>query len=348
MPNINETLGGYSDLFMLLAAMVYAVAFICFAIDLAKSSQTIRELESNLVKEEQEELALVGATRSTRGSSASAGASALDSTSDVLVGDSMDYTESTPKRRFANIAIMLTILAAAIHVFAVVSRGIAAARVPWGNMYEFLTTGASIVAVVYLVALRKKDLRFMGAFVIGLVTLMLCAATMGFPTPVAHLIPALQSPWLVIHVSIAVLSSALFTISFAMSALQLVQHYRQKNLIAGKADKLPFLRLVPSAAALENAAYRINTVSFVMWTFTVMAGAIWAEAAWGRYWGWDVKEVWSFVIWTVYAGYLHARATRGWTGVRSAWLSIIGYACLVFNFTVVNLYFNGLHSYAGV
>jgi len=348
MPNINETLGGYSDLFMLLAAMVYAVAFICFAIDLAKSSQTIRELESNLVKEEQEELALVGATRSTRGSSASAGASALDSTSDVLVGDSMDYTASTPKRRFANIAIMLTILAAAIHVFAVVSRGIAAARVPWGNMYEFLTTGASIVAVVYLVALRKKDLRFMGAFVIGLVTLMLCAATMGFPTPVAHLIPALQSPWLVIHVSIAVLSSALFTISFAMSALQLVQHYRQKNLIAGKADKLPFLRLVPSAAALENAAYRINTVSFVMWTFTVMAGAIWAEAAWGRYWGWDVKEVWSFVIWTVYAGYLHARATRGWTGVRSAWLSIIGYACLVFNFTVVNLYFNGLHSYAGV
>jgi len=85
-----------------------------------------------------------------------------------------------------------------------------------------------------------------------------------------------------------------------------------------------------------------------MWTFTVMAGAIWAEAAWGRYWGWDTKEVWSFVIWVVYAGYLHARATGGWTGGRSAWLSIIGYLCLVFNFTVVNLYFNGLHSYAGV
>lgn len=346
MPTINETLGGYSDLFMLLAAMVYAVAFICFAIDLAKSSQTIRELESNLVKDEQKELALVGATRSTR--KASAGASDLDATADVLVGDSMDYTESAPKRRFANIAIMLTTLGAVIHVIAVVSRGIAAARVPWGNMYEFLSTGAAIVAVVYLIALRKKDLRFMGAFVVGLVTLMLCAATMGFPTPVAHLIPALQSPWLVIHVSIAVLSSALFTISFAMSVLQLVQNYRQKNLIAGKKDKLPFMRMVPSAAALENAAYRINAVGFVMWTFTVMAGAIWAEAAWGRYWGWDVKEVWSFVIWVVYAGYLHARATRGWTGVRSAWLSIIGYLCLVFNFTVVNLYFNGLHSYAGV
>ncbi|GAA2546634.1 cytochrome c-type biogenesis protein CcsB [Neomicrococcus aestuarii] len=346
MPTINETLGQYSDLFMLLAAMVYAVAFICFAFDLAKSNETIRELEKNLVTEEQRELASVGAGAAVRRGSSRRGADAGDS--DVLVGDSMDYDGAAPKRRFANIAITLTILAAIIHVAAVISRGIAAARVPWGNMYEFLSTGAAIVAVVYLIALRKKDLRFMGAFVVGLVTLMLCAATIGFPTPVAHLIPALQSPWLVIHVSIAVLSSALFTISFAMSALQLVQHYRQKNLVAGKKDRFPFLRLVPTAVALENAAYRINTIGFVMWTFTVMAGAIWAEAAWGRYWGWDVKEVWSFVTWTVYAGYLHARATRGWTGVRSAWLSIIGWACLVFNFTVVNLYFNGLHSYAGV
>jgi len=220
--------------------------------------------------------------------------------------------------------------------------------VPWGNMYEFLSTGALVVAVVFLVTLLRKDLRFMGTFVIGLVVLMLCAATMGFPTPVAHLVPALQSPWLVIHVSIAVIASSLFTITFAMSALQLVQHERQNRLAAGKPDKLAFLRLVPSAAALENFAYRINTVAFVLWTFTVMAGAVWAEAAWGRYWGWDTKEVWSFVIWVVYAGYLHARATRGWTGARSAWLSIIGYLCIIFNFTVVNIYFNGLHSYAGV
>ncbi|MGJ9402940.1 c-type cytochrome biogenesis protein CcsB [Arthrobacter sp. KK5.5] len=347
MPSINADLGAYSDLFMLLAAMAYAVAFIAFTWDLAKSSATIRQLESEALATEVRQLAHAGAGASG-GRSGDAGTGAHGGHGEPLVHESMEYTAGSRKRSAARIAVSVAWIAVAIHAFAVVSRGIAAARVPWGNMYEFLSTGALVVAVVFLLTLIRKDLRFMGTFVIGLVVLMLCAATMGFPTPVAHLVPALQSPWLVIHVSIAVFASALFTITFAMGVLQLVQHERQSRLAAGKPDKLAFLRLVPSAAALENFAYRINAVAFVMWTFTVMAGAVWAEAAWGRYWGWDTKEVWSFVIWVVYAGYLHARATRGWTGSRSAWLSIIGYLCLVFNFTVVNIYFNGLHSYAGV
>ncbi|MGP5227716.1 c-type cytochrome biogenesis protein CcsB [Arthrobacter rhombi] len=346
MPTINEQLGAYSDLFMLLAAMAYAIAFISFAWDLAKSNQTIRELESGLLAEEAKQLATVGAADATATRTREPHTPVADH--GVLVNESMNYVRQAAKRTAARVGVSVAWIAVAIHVFAVVSRAIAAGRVPWGNMYEFLTSGAMIVALVFLVVLLKKDLRFMGTFVIGLVTLMLCAATMGFPTPVAHLVPALQSPWLIIHVSIAVLASSLFTITFALSVLQLFQTDRQAKLAAGKSDKLTFLRLVPSAAALENFAYRINAVAFVMWTFTVMAGAVWAEAAWGRYWGWDTKEVWSFVIWVVYAGYLHARATRGWTGTRSAWLSIIGYLCIIFNFTVVNLYFNGLHSYAGV
>ncbi|MEE1621316.1 c-type cytochrome biogenesis protein CcsB [Zafaria sp. Z1313] len=372
MPTINEDLGAYSDLFMLLAALAYAVAFIAFAWDLAKSSRTIRELESRSLAEEARQLAHAGHVQAAGAGAAGSGtvgaspettpdgppsgaASAGEGTEDGLIGadgalvhESMDYTDGAARRLAAKVAVSLTWIAAVVHLAAVVSRGIAAARMPWGNMYEFLSTGALVVALVFLGVLLRKDLRFMGTFVIGLVTLMLCGATMGFPTPVAHLVPALQSPWLIIHVSIAVLASALFTITFAMAVLQLIQHRRQDALAAGKPDKLPFLRLVPSAASLENFAYRVNAISFVMWTFTVMAGAIWAEAAWGRYWGWDTKEVWSFVIWVVYAGYLHARATRGWTGARSAWLSIIGYLCIIFNFTVVNLYFNGLHSYAGV
>lgn len=346
MPTINEQLGAYSDLFMLLAAMAYAIAFISFAWDLAKSNQTIRELESGLLAEEAKQLATVGAATTTENQYRGPHAPAADD--GLLVNESMNYVRKAGKRTAARVGVSVAWIAAAIHVFAVVSRAIAAGRVPWGNMYEFLTTGALVVALVFLVVLLKKDLRFMGTFVIGLVTLMLCAATMGFPTPVAHLVPALQSPWLIIHVSIAVLASSLFTITFALSVLQLFQADRQAKLAAGKPDRLAFLRMVPSAAALENFAYRINAVAFVMWTFTLMAGAVWAEAAWGRYWGWDTKEVWTFVIWVVFAGYLHARATRGWTGTRSAWLSIIGYLCIVFNFTVVNIYFNGLHSYAGV
>jgi cytochrome c-type biogenesis protein CcsB len=338
MPTINVALGQYSDLFMLLAAMVYASAFIAFAWDLAKSSKLIREIDAATLASEQKILVAAGV----------GDAPPSDGSSNALVNESMDYTVTSAKRMAAKVAVSLTWLGVLLQGFAVVARGIAAGRVPWGNMYEFLSTGSFLVALVFSIVLLKKDLRFMGTFVIGLVTVMLCGATMGFPTPVAHLVPALQSYWLIIHVSIAVLASALFTITFAMNVLQLVQHARMDALAAGKKDKMPFMRLVPGAAPLENFAYRINAVAFVMWTFTVMAGAIWAEAAWGRYWGWDTKEVWSFVIWVVYAGYLHARATGGWTGARSAWLSIIGYLCIVFNFTIVNIYFNGLHSYAGI
>ena len=105
---------------------------------------------------------------------------------------------------------------------------------------------------------------------------------------------------------------------------------------------------LPDSSTLENLAYRVIIIGFILWTFTLMAGAIWAEAAWGRYWGWDTKEVWTFIIWVVYAGYIHARATRGWRGSRSAWLAIIGFSTVLFNFTVVNLFFKGLHAYSGL
>lgn len=346
---INETLGEYSQLFMLLAAMVYGVVFIIFALDLAKTNKSISEMDSQALKHDEELLVSAGSAAVGTKARARRGAAArADNVGEHIVTDKMEYTQLSSKRPMARIAVVLMWLAAVLHGGAVVSRAMAAHRVPWGNMYEFLSTGAFLVALVYLLVLIFKDLRFMGSFISGLVTLMLCGATIGFPTPVGHLVPALQSPWIVIHVSIAVLASALFAISFAMNVLQLIQHARMNRLAAGQKDKLPFMRVVPGAGALENFAYRINTIAFVMWTFTVIAGAIWAEAAWGRYWGWDPKEVWSFVIWVVYAGYLHARATGGWTGPRSAWLSIIGFLCVVFNFTIVNIFFNGLHSYAGV
>ena len=151
-----------------------------------------------------------------------------------------------------------------------------------------------------------------------------------------------------IHVSIAVAASGIFTITFAMAVLQLLQARRERTILAGEAPGMGFLAMVPSSQALENLSFRLNAVGFAFWTFTLAAGAIWAEQSWGRYWGWDVKEVWTFVIWVVYAAYMHARATRGWTGTRSAWLSIVGYLCVIFNFAVVNTVFTGLHSYSGL
>jgi cytochrome c-type biogenesis protein CcsB len=321
---VNEQLGQYAEYLIYFAAATYAVSFIMFTLDFAKSAASVPAAFTN------------GALAAAGGSSSS-----------LYADSSMDYDRSQirPQGRAA-VAVMA--IAALIHGAAVVMRGVAAHRVPWGNMYEFCTTGAFIVAVVYLGVLVKKDLRFMGTFVTGLVVLMLCAAAIGFPTQVGNLVPALQSYWLVIHVSIAVLASSLFTITFAMAVLQLIQARRTSAIEAGQPDKMPILRKVPSAIALENFAYRINIVAFIFWTFTLIAGAIWAYDAWGRYWGWDTKEVWTFVIWVVYAAYLHARATKGWTGVRSAWLSIVGYACIIFNFAIVNVFFSGLHSYSGL
>ena len=105
---------------------------------------------------------------------------------------------------------------------------------------------------------------------------------------------------------------------------------------------------LPSARELDTTAYRLIAVSFPLWTFTVAAGSIWAEYAWGRYWGWDPKETWALVTWVIYACYLHARSTAGWRGTRAAVIAIIGLASFWFNFVGINLLVSGLHSYAGI
>jgi cytochrome c-type biogenesis protein CcsB len=154
---------------------------------------------------------------------------------------------------------------------------------------------------------------------------------------------ALQSAWLVIHVFVAILGTSFFALGAGLSTTQLLQSRRE----AGRGGP-GFLATLPSAATLENLAYRVILIGFVFWTFTLIAGAVWAERAWGRYWGWDTKEVWTFIIWTIFAGYIHARATRGWRGARSAVLAIIGFSAVVFNFTIVNQFFKGLHAYSGL
>lgn len=330
MTPVNETLASYSELFMLIAALVYLVAFLFFSWDMATASQSIRKLEAELQSDKAKELVGAGGPSVTERTPAP-----------QLVSDDMEYTDSI-KRPAANIGVAIMTIATLAHAFAVVARTVAASRAPWGNLYEFMTSGALVIAIVYLVFLLRKDLRFVGTFVSGVVLLMMIAATIGFPTPVGNVQPALQSWWLITHVSVAVIATGIFSLTFAMSVLQLIKQRAEKNnAVTG------FMRLVPSSLALENWSYRLNAIAFVMWTFTLIAGAIWAEQAWGRYWNWDAKEVWTFVIWVIYAGYLHARATRGWTGTRSAWLNITGFLALVFNYTIVNMYFPSLHSYAG-
>lgn len=246
--------------------------------------------------------------------------------------------------RRARIALALTWVGWGVQVAATVLRGVAAERVPWANMFEFALTGTAIIVGVFLFANFWKDLRFLGTFVLGLAVLLLGLATRNLYVDVVPLPPALQSAWLVVHVLVAIIGTGFFAIGAGISITQLLQDRREK----GGLTKVNFLRTIPTAEELERMAYRVNVIGFVLWTFTLIFGAVWAERAWGRYWGWDTKEVWTFVIWVVFAGYIHARATRGWRGNRSAILAIIGFAAVIFNFTIVNLVFTGLHAYSGL
>jgi cytochrome c-type biogenesis protein CcsB len=252
--------------------------------------------------------------------------------------------------RLERVGIALLIVAATIHGVGMVLRGISASRVPWANMYEFSITGSFIVVFIFLLALTIKDIRLIATFVAGFNLLILGVADTVFYVEVKSLMPALQSYWLVIHVLVAVLATSFFNIAAALSIAYL---FKTANWVKSSKAKLVatlrrILALFPKEEKLERMAYRFNIIAFILWTFTLIAGAIWAERAWHRYWGWDTKEVWTFIIWTIYAGYLHANATRGWGGKRSAWLGVIGFVAILFNFTIVNLFFKGLHVYSGL
>ncbi|WP_448808400.1 c-type cytochrome biogenesis protein CcsB [Agromyces bauzanensis] len=333
------TLDEISIILVYSAMAVYAIAFIAYAIDLARRSAAA----TNAVDVAKVPVAVgAAASAATEGSDVAPAKTAGGG----RAAASVVYGRSPSLR----VGVAMTVIAWLLHLSADVLRGIAAGRVPWANMYEFALTGTLVITSVFLLVLvvAKHDLRFLGTFITGLVLVLLGVATVNFYVSVVPLPPALQSAWLVIHVFVATSAVGFLALGFALSVVQLLQSRRESIAASAKAAKQSFLATLPDSATLENLAYRVIIVGFILWTFTLMAGAIWAESAWGRYWGWDTKEVWTFIIWVVYAGYIHARATRGWRGSRSAWLAIIGFSTVLFNFTVVNLFFKGLHAYSGL
>ncbi len=247
-----------------------------------------------------------------------------------------------PGRRAGNIAMALTWLAFALLLLGLATRGIWAGRAPWGNMYEFSLSSAAAALGVFLLLSTRRDVRWFGVFLVPAVLLTLGLAVTVLYTEAAQLVPALDSYWLVIHVSAAIICGGAFVVAGLLSALYLVRDRSDRRGGTGWAAALP------PADRLDTMAYRTVAFTMPLWTFAIVAGAIWAEAAWGRYWGWDPKETWALITWLVFAGYLHARATAGWRGRRAAWLGVAGLVTFVFNYFGVNLLFSGLHSYAGV
>ncbi len=382
------TLDSVSVLLVWTAIAIYALAFIAYAVDLATRSALAVDAQAERadaarVRVRETVGAAVGAAVPTAGSNAPGSVDRMHAEERAAETALHAPLSSRPRLVWARIGTALTVLGFLFHVGGDVTRGIAAGRVPWSNMYEFSLTGTMLIVGVYLAVLFRYDLRFLGSFITGLVVLLLGGATLAFYVQITPLGDPLRSVWLVIHVFVASLATALFALAFAHSVIQLMQTRREARVVAAASGVTTsrsassaavssaagssasassasgpvatvvktgprFLRTLPSADALESLAYRFAILGFIFWTFTLIAGSIWANDAWGRYWGFDTKEVWTFVIWVLYAGYIHARATRGWRGTRSAWLSIIGFSAVMFNFTIVNLFFKGLHVYSGL
>ncbi|MFI6759193.1 c-type cytochrome biogenesis protein CcsB [Micromonospora sp. NPDC050417] len=246
----------------------------------------------------------------------------------------------------ARVALVATMIATALHFGAVVTRGVAADRLPWGNMYEFVLSVTFVGAAGWLyLVFRWPAVRQLGLLLTLVMVVLLGIAGLVLYTSVVPLVPALNSYWFDIHVTTISFSSGILLLAFVPAAMYLMR--------AGYEDgkrSFPYVlaRRSPSAATLERLTFGLNAFAFPIFTFAVIAGAVWAEAAWGRAWGWDPKETWAFISWVVYAGYLHARATPSVRRNVVAWISILGFLTMLMNLFGVNFFFTGLHSYAGV
>ena len=254
-----------------------------------------------------------------------------------------------PEGSWQRLAFLLTCAGLVLHVVAVASRGLAEHRAPWGNMYEFIAAIACAAVLVLVICAVRFRAYYMGLFVLLLVVLALAVDVIAIYTPAGELVPALQSYWLAIHVTGMIIATGTFIFGTVVTVLYLLVSRHQRRVAVGEPSAAAGLMdRLPGAEVLDLLAYRAVTFAFPIWTFAVIAGAIWADHAWGRYWGWDPKETWSFITWLVYAAFLHARSTAGWRGRRAAFIQLFGFACLLFNLVGVNLWVSGLHSYAGL
>jgi cytochrome c-type biogenesis protein CcsB len=271
----------------------------------------------------------------------SAGGTAVITRTTSVAGDAVD-----PGRRLANVGMSLTWLSFLTLLVGVVLRGVWAGRVPWGNMYEFSITAALGILGVFLIMSIRRDLRWLGLFVVIPALLTLGMAVTVLYTEAAQLVPALKSYWLVIHVSAAVICSGAFTFAAATAGLSIVRGRLERK--AGTTAIGGWMGRMPTSERLQVLTNRVIAFAFPLWTFAVVAGAIWAENAWGRYWGWDPKETWAFITWVILAAYLHARSTAGWRGDRASWIVIVGWLAFLINYFGVNIFVNSLHSYSGM
>ena len=321
---IDLGLARYSDWAFTSSVLVLLLGLLALAVDLAASRGR---------RVERRELVAAGAGPVSAG---------LDSPGLVVPEE-----RRPPAERISRAGVALVYVGTALLLACIVLRGLATARAPWGNMYEFINLTCFCGLVAAAVVLRKPQNRSLWVFVLVPTLILLTVSGKWLYTHAAPVMPALQSYWLPIHVSVVSLGSGVFLVAGVASLMFLLKTSRYGRA-GGEGLVSRVIAHLPDAQTLDRIAYRTTIFAFPVFGFGVIFGAIWAEEAWGRYWGWDPKETVSFIAWVVYAAYLHARSTAGWRDRKAAWLNVIGFAAMVFNLFFINLVTVGLHSYAGV
>jgi len=356
---INTGLADVSNDFLLAAVVIYALAMLAYACDFAFGRKQAR------VTSQAPAPALVGAAPAeaeagsaeagpgTRAEAAvPAGAGAGTPAEATRAGSAAAGQGSAGRGRVGRwvaIAVALTCAGLAAHTTGVVLRGLSVHRLPWGDMYEFVTALTCVAVAFFLAAMIRYRAYYLGLFVMVAVVLVLGLAETVIYTPAGPLVPALQSYWLAIHVTAMTLATGVFFVAAVIGITYLFVDRHARRVAAGRpVGSDGILRRLPGPETLDRLAYRTVVFGFPIWTFGVMAGAIWADRAWGSYWSWDPTETWAFITWVVYACFLHARATAGWRGRRAAVIQLVGFGCVLFNVLVVSLVVPGLHSYAGL
>jgi cytochrome c-type biogenesis protein CcsB len=353
---INVSLGDLSNGLLLITVVLYALAMLCYASDFAFARHRVMAglTDGSVAEVPAAEFVAAGSGGIAGGSGGSpprdvAATTVATGTPPAPVTPPGEPASRWPAGFWLRLAFGLTCAGLTAHLLAILARGIAEDRTPWGNMYEFIAA-FTCMAVLVLVAMSVwQRAYYMGLFVMIPIVFGLGIDLTVLYTPAGSLVPALQSYWIAIHVTAMIVAIGLFIFGAVTTTLYLLASRSVRRLAAGQPSwSAGILRHVPAPAVLDRLSYRSILFAFPVWTFGVMAGAIWADHAWGRYWGWDPKETWSFITWVVYAMFLHARATAGWRGRRAGYIQLIGFGCLLFNVIGVNIWVSGLHSYAGV
>ena len=368
---INVALGHVSNAFMISALVIYSLSVVAFAGDFA-FARPKRAAAAAGARETQDRSAALAAVGAASAPAASGPAAAVPADPGSAAGDDRETAGqaggSGPAQpagfmpelalswpaairqagRWVQTAVALAFLGVLAHTTAVVTRGLAVHRAPWGNMYEFVTALTCVAAIFFLYVLIRYRTWSLGLFVMGTIVVALGLAETLIYTAAGDLVPALQSYWLDIHVTAMTLSTGIFFVAAVLGVIYLWVDRNTRRAAAGRAPESAIARRLPSIEQLDRLTYRTVVFGFPVWTFGVIAGAIWADQAWGRYWGWDPVETWAFITWVLYAAFLHARATAGWRGRRAHYIQLLGFASLMFNILVVQTFITGLHSYAGV